>query len=179
MKWKLLLFLPLGLFAAFAGTLALGLSNDPSRIPSVLIDKPVPALTLAPLGSSLKLFERSDLAGHVSLINVFGSWCAVCVEEHPTLMRLARTKAIAVYGIDWKDTPREGQRWLAEQGNPYIAVGNDEAGKAALDLGVSGAPETFVVDAKGRVRYKHIGAIDTHTWQAVIAPIVKKLEAER
>lgn len=176
---RLLQFLPVALFAGFAAVLAMGLSNDPTRIPSVLIDKPMPDFALPPVIAGAPGLSRADLNGAVSLVNVFGSWCGICAAEHPMLMRLARDKAVAVYGIDWKDTPSDGARWLAERGNPYARVGNDAPGRTALDLGVTGAPETFVVDRKGRIRFKQTGEITQAVWRETLAPLIAKLEAEK
>ncbi|HVZ68750.1 MAG TPA: DsbE family thiol:disulfide interchange protein [Rhizomicrobium sp.] len=176
---RIAVFIPLAIFAGFAVALWLGLSNDPTHIPSVLIDKPMPPFELAPVVPGQRGLSHADLKGRVSLVNVFGSWCGVCTEEHPTLMKLAANRTIAIYGIDWKDTPADGAKWLAEHGDPYIRVGNDETGRTALDLGVTGAPETFVVDRNGKVRYKQIGAITDTVWHDTLAPLVAKLEAER
>jgi cytochrome c biogenesis protein CcmG/thiol:disulfide interchange protein DsbE len=176
---RLLVFIPLVIFAGFAIALGLGLSNDPTHIPSVLIDKPMPQFTLSPVLPGQPGFTRADLDGQVSLVNVFGSWCAVCEEEHPMLMMLAQSNAVRLYGIDWKDASADGAKWLAEHGNPYTRVGNDEIGRTALDLGVTGAPETFVVDRAGRVRYKQIGAITEDVWRNTLAPLISKLDAER
>ena len=176
---RLLPLLPLGFFVAFAAALWLGLSNDPTLIPSVLIDKPMPEFALLPVRHNDVGFSRADLKGHVSLVNVFGSWCGVCTEEQPTLLELAQKKAVAIYGIDWKDAPSDGAKWLVERGDPFTRVGNDEAGRLALDLGVTGAPETFVVDRVGRIRYKQIGAITDDVWQKTLSPMIAKLETER
>jgi cytochrome c biogenesis protein CcmG/thiol:disulfide interchange protein DsbE len=171
-------FVPLALFAAFAVALDRGLDRDPSVIPSVLIDKPLPVFALAPIGSGGKGFGRADLAGRVSLVNIFASWCTVCAAEHPTLMALSNEKAVPIYGVDWKDAPADGKDWLEKNGNPYARAGSDENGRLAIDLGVTGAPETFVVDKTGRIRYKQIGAITAEVWQGKLAPLVAKLEAE-
>jgi cytochrome c biogenesis protein CcmG/thiol:disulfide interchange protein DsbE len=176
---RFLVFIPLAIFAGFAIVLGLGLSNDPTHIPSVLIDKPMPQFALAPVIPGQPGFALADLKGHVSLVNVFGSWCGVCEEEHPTLVMLAQNKAVQIYGIDWKDAPADGAKWLSEHGNPYTRVGNDDVGRTALDLGVTGAPETFVVDRTGRVRYKQIGAITDDVWRDTLAPMIAKLEREQ
>lgn len=175
---RLLPFLPVVLFVAFAIALALGLKNDPSALPSVLINKPLPAFALAPVPPSQKGLSNADLQGHVSLLNVFGSWCGVCVEEHPILMDLSRAKAVAIYGVDWKDAPADGAAWLKAQGDPFTLVGSDEAGRLSLDLGVSGAPETFVVDKHGRIRFKQVGAITPEVWRDKLGPMVRRLEGE-
>ncbi len=175
---RYVVFIPLMVFAGFMVALAMGLRNDPTLIPSVLIDKPMPQFELAPVVPGKPGLSHADLNGHVSLVNVFGSWCGVCIEEHPTLMKLAQNKTIAIYGVDWKDTPADGARWLAEHGDPFTQVGSDEAGRTALDLGVTGAPETFVVDRNGKIRYKQIGAITDDVWRDTLAPMVAKLESE-
>lgn len=178
MRWFLRL-MPVVVFAAFAVALALGLQNDPTRIPSVLIGKPMPSFALAPVEAGSPPFTTADLKGHVSLVNVFGSWCAVCVEEQPMLMALAAQQKVPLYGIDWKDAPVDGARWLRQYGNPFKRTGNDEIGRTAIDLGVTGAPETFVVDRQGRIRYKQIGAITDAVWRTRLAPLIAQLEAER
>lgn len=175
---RLALSIPLILFAGFAAALGFGLNRDPSRIPSVIIDRPMPGLKLAALTDGGNGFATEDLEGKVSLVNVFGSWCGICAEEHPMLMRLARENAVALYGVDWKDTRSEGQAWLDKNGNPFTRTGSDESGRAAIDLGVTGAPESFIVDKTGRIRYKQIGAITADVWQKTLAPLVAKLEAE-
>lgn len=176
---KLLIFAPLGLFSIFALMLGLGLKHDPTLIPSVLIDKPMPDFALAAVQENGQGLAKDDLKGHVSLVNVFASWCVVCAEEHPTLMDLSRAKSVALYGIDWKDAPNDGNQWLARNGNPYSRAGNDENGRVAIDLGVSGAPETFVVDKAGRIRFKQIGAITPDVWERTLRPMIAKLESEQ
>ena len=175
---NLAVYVPLALFAGFAAMLGFGLRNDPTLIPSVLIDKPLPHFALAPLASGKDGFARRDLGNHVALVNVFASWCVVCSEEHPTLMRLSREHAVPLYGIDWKDAPKDGAEWLERNGDPYTRAGSDENGRLAIDLGVSGAPETFVVDKNGRIRFKQIGAITPEVWQKTLAPLIAKLESE-
>ena len=175
---RLLPFLPVILFAAFAGWMYLGLSNDPRALPSVLIGKPLPDFNLGPVRPGDRGLARADIAGRVALLNVFGSWCGVCVEEHPTLLQLASEKAVALYGVDWKDTPADGAAWLRDRGDPFAQVGSDAAGRLAIDLGVSGAPETFVVDEHGRIRFKQVGAITPDVWRDQLAPLVAQLQAE-
>jgi cytochrome c biogenesis protein CcmG/thiol:disulfide interchange protein DsbE len=175
---SLVRFVPLGLFAAFAGLLAFGLNRNPSAIPSVLIDRPMPDFSLSAIDNSGPGLSRLDLAGRVSLVNVFASWCSVCVVEHPVLMTLSRGKIVPIYGINWKDAPGRGQAWLDRYGDPYVRKGDDSDGRLAIDLGVTGAPETFVVDRKGRIRYKQIGAITDEVWEETLKPLIAKLEAE-
>lgn len=168
---------PAALFVILAIALAAGLKRDPTILPSVLIGKPAPAFNLAAVRPGDGPFSNADIAGKVVLINVFGSWCTACQVEHPTLMAL-RAQGVLIYGIDWKDAPEDGAAWLSRFGDPYIKVGNDQSGRLALDLGVSGAPETFVIDRQGRVRLKFIGPITPEVWRDEIAPLVAKLEAE-
>lgn len=175
---NLAVYIPLGLFAAFAVALGFGLKRDPSIIPSVLIDRKLPEFSLGPVRQGGEGLASRDLAGKVSLVNVFASWCGICVIEHPTLMTLSRDKAVPIYGVDWKDAPGDGHAWLDKNGNPYLRTGNDDSGRVAIDLGVTGAPETFVVDKAGRIRYKQIGAITPEIWRDKLAPLVAKLEAE-
>lgn len=169
--------IPVGLFAALVAVFFIALHRDPSIIPSVLIDKPLPAFRLPGVEVGAEGLSTADLRGRPALLNVFGSWCSSCVAEHPMLMELQR-QGIIIYGIDWRDDARDGAKWLDANGNPYARVGNDRLGRVGIDLGVTGAPETFIVDAKGRVRYKQIGPIDTDTWTNTIAPLMRKLQSE-
>jgi cytochrome c biogenesis protein CcmG/thiol:disulfide interchange protein DsbE len=171
------LFLPLGLFAAFAGLLAYGLQRDPSAIPSVLIDRQMPEFALSSLEGEEAGLSRADLEGQVSLVNVFASWCSICVVEHPTLMKLSR-EGVPIYGINWRDAPGSGKAWLNRFGDPYSKKGADANGRVAIDLGVTGAPETFIIDRKGRIRYKQIGAISEDVWRGTLKPLIDKLAAE-
>jgi len=175
---RLFLFAPLTLFIVLGAYFALGLQRDPSRIPSVLIDKPLPAISLAPIEGFEKGFTSNDIAGEVALINVFGSWCAACVVEHPMLMEIAESDEVVLVGIDWKDPHGAGTRWLEKHGNPYDFVGDDAAGRTAIDLGVTGAPETFIVDRNGQIRYKQIGPITPRIWRDQIRPLVLQLKEQ-
>lgn len=175
-RW--LVFIPVAVFAILAVTFGLGLRRDPSTIPSVLIDRPVPAFTLEPIRDGVAPLRPEDLGGKVSLLNVFASWCSACRYEHPTLMALAESNAVPIYGLDWKDEPKACLDYLEKSGDPFVSIGGDVSGRAAIDLGVTGAPETFVIDKKGRIRYKQVGPITDEVWRDTIAPLVAKLEAE-
>lgn len=175
---RALLFLPLALFAALALAFWLGLGRDPSILPSALIDQPMPAFQLASVREGDEAFDNADLEGQVALVNVFASWCGPCRTEHPTLIRLAQEGRTPIYGINWKESPAEGRRYLAEAGDPYANIGSDENGRFALDLGVTGAPETFIVDRHGRIRHKQVGPITPEVWRVEIEPIINQLEAE-
>lgn len=176
---RLLPLLPLIVLAVLALFFFKGLGMNPHDIPSVLIDRPVPEMTLAPLpgrGESSGL-ATSDLKGQVSVVNIFGSWCVACVQEHPYLVRIKQTGAVPVHGIDWRDDPAEGAKWLKKNGDPYQRVGADPApGRAAVDFGVTGAPESFIVDKNGVIRYKHIGPITPDVWEKTLLPIIRELQ---
>jgi cytochrome c biogenesis protein CcmG/thiol:disulfide interchange protein DsbE len=175
---RLLLFAPLILFILLGGYFVVGLGRDPSRIPSVLIDRPLPSIELPAIEGFDAGFSSDDIKGEVALINIFGSWCASCAIEHPMLMEIASGGEVVLVGIDWKDPKGEGARWLARHGNPYDFIGDDAAGRTAIDLGVTGAPETFVVDRNGRIRYKQIGPITPRIWREELGPLVRRLKGE-
>jgi len=175
---RALLFVPLVLFLALVGFFAVGLTRNPNEIRSVLIDKPLPAIDLAVPDREDVRFQTATLSGKVSLLNVFASWCIACRVEHPLLLRLSAAKEIPVYGLAWKDKPEELRAWLAELGDPYELIGDDARGRTAIDLGVTGAPETFVIDRQGRIRYRHVGPIDDHVWENKLKPMIATIEAE-
>lgn len=175
-RW--LSLVPLFLLLALAAYFAIGLSTDSRTVQSVLIDKPLPAFDLPKFGAAGETFSNADLKGRVSLVNIFASWCITCRVEHPVLVKLTREKRVAIYGLAWKDKPEELKAWLEELGNPYLAIADDATGRTAIDLGITGAPETYVVDKKGRIRFKHVGPIDEVAWRETIEPLVKHLEAE-
>ncbi len=175
---RLLAFLPVILFAFVATGLMLGLGRDPRALPSALINQPMPAFSLTPVRESDVPFTRDDLNGEVALVNVFASWCGPCRIEHPMLIDLARNQGVRVHGIDWKETPEAGRLYLAQAGDPYTRVGSDQSGRFALDLGVTGAPETFIIDRAGRIRFKQVGPITQEIWDNTIAPIIAEIESE-
>ena len=173
---RLVYILPVLLFVVVAGYFFLGLQRDPSLLPSALIDKPSPAFALPGLGTKPG-FASADLAGKVVLVNFFASWCAPCRVEHPLLMRLAEEGKVVLWGIDYKDKPEDASRLLAQLGDPYGRIGVDENGRTAIDFGVYGVPETYVVDKEGRIRYRQVGPISAETWDRVLLPLVKQLGA--
>src|SRR5258708_3729040 len=157
---RLLSLIPVLIFAAVSIALGLSLSNDPRKLPSMLIDKPTPTFRLASLEAGGSGLSSDDLKGKVALLlNVFASWCAGCRVEHPMLMALAEKSGVPIYGISWKDEPGGGARWLKANRSPYVRVGDDQSGRLGIDLGVTGVPETFVIDRTGRIRYRHAGPI--------------------
>jgi len=168
-------YIPIAIFAGIVIYMAIGLTLDPQKLPSTLIDKPVPEFDLPPIEGFERGLSSEDLKGEVTLINIWGSWCVSCIIEHPMLMELKKNKVIPIYGIDWKDPPGEGTKWLEKEGNPYTLIGDDADGRVSIDFGVTGAPETFIVDRDGRIRYKYIGPITPEAWNDVIYPLVKEL----
>lgn len=173
---RLVFLVPVILFAGLALAFAFGLQRDPSKLPSMLIDRPLPQFALPALTPGGTGLVSADFRGEPMLLNVFGSWCVACRIEHPMLLRL-KAEGVPVHGLDWKDTPAAGAKWLADYGDPYGRTGNDLSGRAGIDLGVTGAPETFVVDGAGRVRYKHIGPINPEDWERTIKPMMIRLRA--
>lgn len=171
-------FAPLVILVVLATYFAVGLTQNPHDLPSVLLDRPVPAFDMPAIAGLEKGLNSSELKGRVVLLNVFASWCPSCRVEHPTLLELSKRNAIVIYGLDWKDERGAGARWLDELGNPYLQIGDDMQGRVAIDLGVTGAPETFVIDKAGRIRYKQIGPVTDEVWSQVLEPLVRKLEAE-
>jgi cytochrome c biogenesis protein CcmG/thiol:disulfide interchange protein DsbE len=172
--------LPLFAFLALAVLLGLGVmrnsGKDTSAIPSPLIGKPAPAFSLPVLGEPSRMVGNADLLGEPYLLNVWGSWCPACRDEHPVITELAASGAVRVIGYDYKDTEADAQRWLAQYGNPYDLVIVDEPGLAALDWGIYGAPETFLVDAQGIVRWKHVGPVTPEVVQQQLMPELEKLK---
>ena len=155
---RLWLAAPLLLFLGLAIFLFAGLENDPRKLPSVLIGKPAPDFSLESLTEPDATVSKQSLLGQAYILNVWGSWCFACRIEHETVSRLATQ--VPVYGLNWKDERSEALRWLQQFGNPYIASAYDPGGRTGIDFGVYGAPETFIVDAQGCIRYKHVGPLD-------------------
>jgi len=171
-------FWPLAVFAALAVLLGVGLTLDPRELPSPLLERPVPRFDLAPVkGRTLGLATR-DLRGQVSVVNVFASWCKACRDEHPLWMQLSAQRALTVHGLNYKDQPDDAARWLGELGDPYVRTGADIDGRVGIDWGVYGVPETFVVDKRGVIRHKIIGAITPEIVEQRLLPLVRRLESE-
>jgi cytochrome c biogenesis protein CcmG/thiol:disulfide interchange protein DsbE len=173
---RLLFLLPVALFAAVIGAFMLGLRHDPAAITSVLINKPLPAFALPAVRDNQGL-ASADFKGEPMLLNVFASWCVACREEHAMLLEL-KQRGVIIQGLDWKDEAAAGARYLVENGDPYTKAGNDQSGRTGIDLGVAGVPETFVVDGRGRVRYKFIGPIDADDWENTLKPMLQRLRSE-
>ena len=168
--------LPIAAFGVIAVLLGLGLTLRPSEVPSVLIGKPVPVFELAPVkGRNLGLSNK-DLVGQVSLVNVFASWCVACLAEHPFFLKLAAEKIVPIHGLNYKDLPDDAAAWLDKWGDPYTRTGADRIGRVAIDFGVYGVPETFVIDHSGRIVFKQIGPLDQDTIDKTILPLIAKLK---
>ena len=160
---RLLVLLPLLLFLALAALFLFRLgSGDPSKLPSALIGRPVPGIA------------NADFKGAVTLVNVWASWCVPCHDEAPLLMKLAEDKRIRIIGINYKDQPENARRFIGRHGNPFTAVGADANGRASIDWGVYGVPETFVVDRDGRIAYKLVGPISADNLEAALKPQLEK-----
>jgi len=171
-----LYLLPLAVFGVMAIYFAIGLTKDPKIIPSALIDKPAPEFTLPPIeGGRGEGFSTADLKGGVSVVNVFASWCVPCRAEHPLINELAAMKVARVYGLNYKDKPADANRWLAQLGDNYTQVGADADGRAGFEWGVYGVPETFIVDASGHIRMKHVGPINRDDLENKLLPLIKDL----
>ena len=176
--------IPVAIFAALAAVFGVYLwqvgpgGKDISQIPSAMIDKPAPQFDLQSIGNmpeTLKVpgFKTADLKGKVSLVNVWASWCPPCRLEHPVLMTLA-DQGVPIYGINYKDKPEDAIRFLSQLGNPFKQIGVDDTGRTAIDWGVYGYPETFIVDASGHIRYRHVGQIYPHQLDSLILPLMKQ-----
>lgn len=164
-------------FAVLAIVLAVQLlGGDLKQIPSALIDKPAPEFELPPVkGYGVGLSTADLRSGNISLVNIFASWCGPCLVEHPVLKRFAETTDVPIYAINYKDSPDNAARWLKRNGDPYARIGADLDGRAGIDWGVYGVPETFVIDGEGRIRYKHIGLLTDDDIREIILPLIKDL----
>mgnify|MGYP000102731607 CR=1 FL=1 len=170
--------LPLLIFVAFCAALAIGLTRDPAKLPSQLINQPFPEFEQSTLFDENQLIDESILKGQISVVNVFGSWCVSCIYEHPGLMEMQKLSGFQMVGINWRDKREAGQNWLAENGNPYDVVIFDPASVLAVDIGVVGAPETYVVDKTGQIRYKFSGALTPEVVVREILPLIATLQEE-
>jgi cytochrome c biogenesis protein CcmG/thiol:disulfide interchange protein DsbE len=171
---RLKLFIPLLLFVALALFLFRGLQLDPTELPSALIDRPLPAFELPALGMD-RLLRREDVIGEVALFNVWATWCVSCRVEHPYLHQLAE-QGVPIYGVNYKDADADALKWLRELGDPYRLNIVDAQGTLGLDLGVYGAPETYLVDADGLIRYRHVGVVDDRIWRDVLQPLYTRFK---
>jgi cytochrome c biogenesis protein CcmG/thiol:disulfide interchange protein DsbE len=167
--------LPLILFAGLVVLFIFGLNNDPRLVPSPFIDKPLPQISLPVLGQPEKIADSQDLKGETTLLNIWATWCIPCRQEHPLLVNLARNNSVKIVGLNYKDDDTKATSWLTDLGNPYQLVLSDSEGNVGIDLGVYGVPETFVLNADGIVKYKHIGPLTNEVIDEIILPLVAEL----
>lgn len=173
------LLIPLGIFVVLVGVLAAGFTlRNPHLLPSHMINKPFPQFKLAALNDPGKMLTAQDIKGKVALVNVWATWCPNCAMENPEMLRIAKNAGIPIYGIDYNDDPAKAAQWLKENGDPYRFNIVDSKGTLGLDLGVYGAPETFIVDANGIIHHRHVGPIDQQIFENEILPIVKRLRKQ-
>jgi len=174
MKRRLILFIPLIVALVLGIFLWQGLKLDPRELPSALVGKPFPQFTLSTVKDENAAITQDALKGEVSLVNVWATWCVSCRQEHPELVRIAKETGMPIYGLNYKDTRPEAIRWLDEYLDPYRFSLFDADGRVGLDLGVYGAPETYIVDKEGIVRYRFVGVIDRNIWLNELLPEVNK-----
>jgi cytochrome c biogenesis protein CcmG, thiol:disulfide interchange protein DsbE len=167
--------LPLLAFLVLAIFLGLGLSLNPREVPSPLIDKPAPAFSARLLAQPEKTLSRDELVGKAWILNVWASWCAPCRDEHPLWVDYAKRSPVPIYGLNYKDKAPAAQAWLQQLGNPYAESLADPEGRIGIDYGVYGVPETFIIDAKGVVRFKHVGPITPEVLRDKIEPVLKRI----
>ena len=172
-RWIYLL--PLGILLLLVLLFYFGLGLNPRLVPSPLIGQAVPQFSLPALKNTNEVFTQSTLEREISLLNVWATWCVSCKREHPTLMKIAATNEVPVYGLLYKDEPYKAVQWLEKRGDPYRANAVDADGKAGIEWGVYGTPETFVIDGLGIIRYKHIGPISWQDWKTILLPLVRSL----
>jgi cytochrome c biogenesis protein CcmG/thiol:disulfide interchange protein DsbE len=177
-KGELVFILPVAIFGLLALAFAKGLTLDPSKIPSALIGQPVPEFSLEPvLGRELGL-SSGDLKGEVSMVNVFASWCVSCRYEHPVFMEIARAGVVPIHGLNYKDKPEDAAKWLDDLGDPYTRTGADLDGRVAIDWGVTGVPETFIIDTEGKIAFKQIGPVTREVWEQTMLPKIQELRLQ-
>ena len=162
-------------FLALVGLLAVGLRLDPREVPSPLIGKPAPAFELPLLQQPDKTFSEKDMLGTVWVLNVWASWCPPCLVEHPVVSELARSGIAPVVGLNYKDAREDALPWLKRNGDPFKVIAFDAAGRIAIDYGVYGVPETYVIDRKGIIRYKRVGPLTPEIVQQKVRPLIEEL----
>lgn len=175
---RLIYLAPILVFLSVSLMLGLGLTLNPREVPSALIGQPVPDFSLPPVQGRTLGLSSADLKGEVSLVNVFASWCVACRQEHPLFTQLAAAKAVPIHGLNYKDAPADAAKWLDTLGDPYTRTGADRNGRVAIEWGVYGVPETFVVDADGQIAHKHIGPLTQKDLDETILPLVQRLRSQ-
>ncbi len=172
-------FIPAGAFVILVVFLGIGLTRDPSLIPTEMIDRDMPAFELTELYDQNERVSDQDLIGEPALVNVFGSWCVACLQEHPTLMQLKQDDTVRIVGVNWRDDRADAISWLQRHGDPYDRIIFDGESDLAIEIGVTGAPETFIIDRAGRIRYKQVGPITPEVWRDTIRPVLDALAMEQ
>ena len=167
--------IPLVIFIVLAVFLAIGLTRDPHELKSVLINKPAPAFRVPQLKAADKMISNEDMRGKVWLLNVWASWCIACREEHPYLIEYAKSGVVPIYGLNYKDRREDALATLDELGDPYLVSAVDLDGRVGIDFGVYGAPETYVIDQGGTIRFKYVGPMMPDVWKEKILPVVQEL----
>lgn len=170
-----LIFIPLAALALM-GVFGWGLFNSSDVLPSAMLGKPVPQFSLPPVQGRTEGLSTADLLGHVSLVNVFASWCVPCRAEHPLFLELSRTGAVPIYGINYKDPPDQSAVWLKELGDPYTKIGADIDGRVAIEWGAYGIPETYVISVDGTIAYREVGPLTRAKLEGTLMPLVRKLQ---
>ena len=170
--------IPLVLFLVLVIFLAIGLNRDPREVPSPLINKAAPAFNLPQLKEPAKTFSAVDMRGKVWLLNVWASWCVTCRDEHPLLLEYAKQGVVPIYGLNYKDERADALAWLNELGDPYVLSAADLDGRVGIDYGVYGAPETYLIDQAGTIRFKQIGPVTTDVWTKKIVPLAQELNRQ-
>ncbi|HET6973009.1 MAG TPA: DsbE family thiol:disulfide interchange protein [Pyrinomonadaceae bacterium] len=167
--------IPLVIFIVLAVFLAIGLTRDPHELKSVLINKPTPAFRVPQLKAADKMISNEDMRGKVWLLNVWASWCVACREEHPYLIEYAKSGVVPIYGLNYKDRREDALATLDELGDPYVVSAVDLDGRVGIDFGVYGAPETYIIDQGGTIRFKYVGPMMPDVWKEKILPVVQEL----
>ncbi|GAB3660469.1 DsbE family thiol:disulfide interchange protein [Ramlibacter alkalitolerans] len=169
--------IPLAIFLVIAIFLGVGLTRDPRKLPSTFIDKPAPQFRVPQVVSAEKTFSPQDMKGQVWMLNVYASWCVACRVEHPLLVEIAKSNAVPLIGLNYKDKREDALKMLEQQGNPYTLSAYDLDGRVGIDFGVYGVPETFIIDKNGVIRHKQIGPITPEALKDEILPLIAKLKA--
>jgi cytochrome c biogenesis protein CcmG/thiol:disulfide interchange protein DsbE len=170
--------IPLAIFLVLVIFLAIGLTRNPQELPSALLDKPAPIFRLPQLKQPDKTFSAEDMRGKVWMLNVWASWCVACRDEHPYLFEYQKSGAVPIYGLNYKDRPEDALGWLSELGDPYLLSAVDLDGRVAIDYGVYGAPESYIIDKSGTIRMKHVGPVMPEVWEKKILPLVQELNRQ-
>lgn len=180
MTLKKSLLIPLGVFVLLVVVLAVGFRlEDPHLLPSEMVNQPFPEFSLRELTDQDRILSRPDIVGDVMLVNVWATWCPNCVVEHPELMRISEEEDVRLIGVNYNDDVAKAQAWLKRYDNPFELNLVDDEGKLAIDLGVYGAPETFVVDASGVIRYRHVGTLTRRVWDTKLLPVIDSISGEQ